>query len=208
VTAAEPVEERDDEPGDAGDDVDAEASGVRRARRRKSARRNRIEWVVVIVGAVVVAVLLRAFAIQAFYIPSASMEPTLEIGDRVLVNKVSYRIGELERGDVVVFERPPNAIGGTVEELIKRVIGLPGDSIEAHDGRVFIDGEAIDEPWLPAGTFTPDFALAEVPPGHVFVLGDNRGNSQASNQFGPVDNDLIIGRAFVIVWPPGRWGGL
>jgi signal peptidase I len=205
VSAAQPVEDRDEPDGAA---ADVEASGVRKARRRKSARRNRIEWAIVIVGAVLVAVLLRAFAIQAFYIPSASMEPTLEIGDRVLVNKLTYRIREPERGDVVVFERPPNAIGGTVDELIKRVIGLPGDSIEAHDGQVFIDDEPIEEPWLPDRTFTPDFAEAVVPPGHVFVLGDNRGNSQASNQFGPIDNDLIIGRAFVIVWPPGRWGGL
>ncbi|MGH9247483.1 MAG: signal peptidase I [Acidimicrobiales bacterium] len=183
-------------------------TGIRRARRKKSSRRNMVEWAIVVVGAVLIAVVLRSVAIQAFYIPSASMEPTLEIGDRVLVNKLTYRVREPRRGDIVVFERPVAAIGGTVDDLIKRVIGLPGEVIEAHDGRVFVDGEELEEPWLADGTSTPDFAANQVPPGHVFVLGDNRSNSEASNRFGPVDDDLIVGRAFVLIWPLDRIGGL
>jgi signal peptidase I len=182
--------------------------GTRRARRRQSSRRNAIEWVIVVAGAVVVAIVLRWLVVQAFYIPSASMEPTLEIGDRVLVNKLAYRFGEPERGDIVVFERPPASATSGVDDLIKRVIGLPGETIEAHDGLVFVDGQPLEEPWLPDGTFTPDFAPDEVPEGSVFVLGDNRTNSEASNQFGPIDDELIVGRAFVRIWPVSRAGGL
>jgi signal peptidase I len=192
---------------------DAETSpspptGVRRARRRQSSRRNAVEWAIVIVGAVLVAIVLRWLVVQAFYIPSASMEPTLEIGDRVLVNKLAYRFGEPERGDIVVFERPPNSGAGIIDDLIKRVIGLPGEVVEARDGAVFVDGRQLEEPWLPEGAFTPDFAPVEVPADHVFVLGDNRPNSEASNRFGPIDEDLIVGRAFVRIWPIGRAGGL
>lgn len=188
--------------------TDIKSTGIRRTRRRRSSRRNALEWAIVIVGAVLVAVLLRWLVVQAFYIPSASMEPALEVGDRVLVNKLAYRLGEPERGDIVVFERPPNSGAGAVDDLIKRVIGLPGETIEAHDGRVFIDGEKLAEPWLAEGTVTPDFAAAEVPSGHVFVLGDNRPNSEASNRFGPIDDDLIVGRAFVRIWPLARVSGL
>jgi signal peptidase I len=184
------------------------STGGRRARRRQSSRRNAIEWAIVIVGAVLVAIVLRWLVVQAFYIPSASMEPTLEIGDRVLVNKLAYRFGEPKRGDIVVFERPPNSGAGSVDDLIKRVIGLPGETIEAHDGAVFVNGEQLDEPWLAEGTFTPDFAAFPVPDDHVFVLGDNRPNSEASNQFGPVPDELLVGRAFVRIWPISRAGGL
>jgi signal peptidase I len=209
VTAAEP--EPDPDRPDLEPVAPAESAtstGVRKARRRQSSRRNFVEWVVVVVGAVLVAILLRWLVVQAFYIPSASMEPTLEIGDRVLVNKLAYRFGEPERGDIVVFARPPASSANGVDDLIKRVIGLPGETIEAHDGQVFIDGRQLDEPWLPEGTLTPDFAAAEVPDHNVFVLGDNRTNSEASNQFGPISDDLIVGRAFVRIWPLSRAGGL
>jgi signal peptidase I len=88
------------------------------------------------------------------------------------------------------------------------VIGLPGETIEAHDGKVFVDGVELSEPWLAEGTMTPDFAPEEVPPDHVFVLGDNRPNSEASNRFGPIPEDLIVGRAFVRIWPLSRISGL
>jgi signal peptidase I len=209
VTAAEPAPDPDrpDLEPVAAAETEA-ATGVRKARRRQSSRRNAVEWFVVIVGAVLVAILLRWLVVQAFYIPSASMEPTLEIGDRVLVNKLAYRFGEPERGDIVVFARPPASSANGVDDLIKRVIGLPGETIEAHDGQVFVDGHALDEPWLPDGILTPDFAQAEVPDDNVFVLGDNRTNSEASNQFGPISDDLIVGRAFVRIWPISRAGGI
>lgn len=217
MTSAEPtrVRELDEgerpEPGRPGDGVLDEAlapPGSRRRRRRRSGRRNLIEWVVVIVGALVVAFVIKTFFLQAFYIPSDSMEPTLRDGDRVLVNKVSYRVHDVNRGDIVVFKRPASAATGGIEDLIKRVVALPGETVEGRDGRVLVDGAELDEPYLDEAVLTPDFTEVEVPPGHVFVLGDNRTNSQASNVFGPIDEALIVGRAFVRVWPLDNVGGL
>jgi signal peptidase I len=202
----------DDEPIEATDAV-APASGERRKRRKRSSRRNTIEWIIVIAGALLVAFVIKTFLIQAFYIPTGSMEPTLKVGDRVLVNKLSYDLHDVHRGDIVVFERPDNAGPGDTEDLIKRVVALPGETVEARDGRVYVDGERLEEPYLEPGMETPDFAVGragpvEVPEGHVFVLGDNRGNSSASNVFGPIEEDLIVGRAFIRVWPIGDFGGL
>jgi len=162
----------------------------------------------VIIGALTVAFVIKTFLLQAFFIPSGSMEPTLRVGDRVLVNKMSYRLHDVNRGDIIVFERPPNATPGGVEDLIKRVVALPGETVEARDGKIFVDGEPLAEPYLADGVTTPDFAEAEVPADHVFVLGDNRANSQASNVFGPVSEGLIVGRAFVRVWPLDNLGGV
>ena len=194
-----------DEPAD---DTDEDAP------RRQSSRRAAIEWVIVIGGAVVVALVIKTLLLQAFYIPSSSMEPTLHLGDRVLVNKLSYHLHGIHRGDIVVFERPRNSAAGDVPDLIKRVVALPGESVEVQGGKVFVDHHPLDEPYLPKGTITPDFTATgcspqcKVPTGHVFVLGDNRGNSQASNIFGPIDDDLIVGRAFVRIWPIKRIGGI
>ena len=182
--------------------------------RRQSSRRAAIEWAVVILGAVVVALVIKTFLLQAFYIPTQSMEPTLHVGDRVLVNKLSYDLHDVNRGDIVVFERPPNAASGEIEDLIKRVIALPGDTVEVREGYVYVNGEKIEEPYLMAQGKTDPFRapgcspICTVPDGHVFVLGDNRQNSQASNIFGPIDEDLIVGRAFVRIWPLGRLGGI
>ena len=101
--------------------------------------------------AVLVAVLLRAFVVQTFFIPSGSMEPTLQIGDRILVNKLSYHLHGVDRGDIVVFSRPPaeNCGGPEVNDLVKRVIGLPGDVVSLSGGYVYIDGKRLDESWLP-----------------------------------------------------------
>jgi signal peptidase I len=173
-----------------------------------SSRRAAIEWAIVIVGAVLVALVIKTFLLQAFYIPSGSMEPTLHVHDRVLVNKLSYKLHDVHRGDIVVFERPPNAAASDIQDLIKRVVGLPGDTIEARDGKVYVNDAVLSEPYLPKGTTTPSFARQTVPKGHVFVLGDNRQNSSASNVFGPIDEDLIVGRAFIRIWPLSRLGGL
>jgi signal peptidase I len=178
-----------------------------------------MEWVAVIVGALVVALVIKTFLFQAFYIPSASMEPTLGKGDRVLVNKVSYKLHDVHRGDVVVFEIPKASIGDDgIKDLIKRVIGLPGDTIESRDGAVYINERRLDEPYLPPDTKTGDPANASnpsierqvVPEGTVFVMGDNRGNSHDSRYAdrGPIPIDSIVGRAFVIVWPPGKTASL
>lgn len=174
----------------------------------RSPLRNLIEWLVVIGGALLVALLIKTFLFQAFYIPSASMQPTLTEGDRVLVNKVSYRMHGVNRGDVIVFERPPNEPPSEIDDLIKRVVGLPGETVEGRDGVVFIDGRPLDEPYLPNEVITQPFPPIEIPPGHLFVMGDNRGDSRDGRAFGPIDEDLIVGRAFVKVWPLSRIGGL
>lgn len=186
-------------------------SPIRRRRRQRSSTRNAIEWLVVIIGAVVVALLIKTFVVQAFRIPSDSMVPTLQDGDRVLVNKLSYDAHDVNRGDVVVFHRPPNlaAAEGDPEDLIKRVIGLPGETVSSRDGVVYIDDRRLTEPYLPEGTTTFNLdAPITVPDGHILVMGDNRGNSTDGRSFGPIPIDTVIGRAFVIMWPPGRFGGL
>jgi signal peptidase I len=181
-----------------------------------------------IVVALVVAVIIKTFLIQAFYIPSASMRDTLLEGDRVMVNKLSYRFGEPSRGDIIVFDSPlepdgesesfvgavlrhiGEALGLSTPDsaLIKRVIATEGQVIEISNNSVFIDGVPIDEPYLQARVQMGDFGPLTVPDDHVFVMGDNRNQSEDSRRFGPVPVEDIIGRAFVRVWPASRWGGL
>ncbi len=169
---------------------------------RGSSSRAIIEWVVIIVAALTVAIVVKTFLIQAFYIPSGSMEPTLKPGDRVLVNKLSYKLHDVHRGDIVVFKRPPSeADDPTIKDLIKRVIGLPGDRIEGRDGVVYINGQPLKEPYLPPGTTTTTLPLQTVSAGQYFVMGDNRGNSKDSRFIGTIPKNLIVGRAFVRVWP-------
>jgi len=167
-----------------------------------------LEWVGVIVGALLVALLIKTFLLQAFYIPSRSMEPTLRIGDRVLVNKLSYKVHDINRGDIVVFERPKDEPPDAIKDLIKRVIGLPGETVSTQNGQVYIDGRPLDEPYLPAGTVTDNLPPTKVPEDEVFVMGDNRGDSRDSRYFGPIDEGLIVGRAFVRIWPVTHLGFL
>jgi signal peptidase I len=170
--------------------------------RRPSGWRNALEWVAIIVGALLVALVIKTFLLSAFYIPSESMTPTLKVGDRVMVNKISYDLHSVHRGDIVVFKRPPSeAEDPTIKDLIKRVIGLPGETIEARDGKVYIDGRLLNEPYLPAGTETLNLPPRTVPSGQYFVMGDNRMNSKDSRYIGPIPKSLIVGRAFVRVWP-------
>jgi signal peptidase I len=164
--------------------------------RKKDGFRNVVEWVVIIGGAFLVAFVVKTFLIQAFFIPSGSMLPTLHEDDRVLVNKLSYDLHDVHRGDLVVFERPENEAAGQIKDLIKRVVGLPGERIESRDGAVYIDG-----PYLADGAETTGLEPQTVPEGHVFVMGDNRGDSMDSRVFHAIDEDLIVGRAFVRVWP-------
>jgi signal peptidase I len=168
----------------------------------KKASRNAVEWVAIVLGALVVALVVKTFLIQAFYIPSLSMYSTLDEGDRVLVNKLSYRLHDINREDLVVFERPDNVPDNGIEDLIKRVIGLEGEVLEGREGIVYVDGKPLDEGYLDEGTTTSDFGPVTVPEGHIYVLGDNRENSEDSRSaMGPVDMDLVVGRAFVRVWP-------
>ena len=191
-----PPEPPEDEPDEA-------TAGEQKQRKRKkeSGLRNAVEWVVIIGGAFLVAFVVKTFLIQAFFIPSGSMLPTLHEDDRVLVNKLSYDLHDVHRGDLVVFERPENEAAGQIKDLIKRVVGLPGERIESRDGAVYIDGDLLEEPYLADGAETTGLEPQTVPEGHVFVMGDNRGDSMDSRVFHAIDEDLIVGRAFVRVWP-------
>jgi signal peptidase I len=167
-----------------------------------STTRDLIHWTVVVAGALLVALVVKLFLFQAFMIPSESMAPALAVGDRVLVNKISYRLHDVHRGDLIVFERPPLAQApGDDSDLVKRVIGLPGETIEARDGIVLVDGEAIAERYLPDAVTTADFAAVTLGSDELWVMGDNRGNSRDSRVFGPVPEEYVFGRAFVRVWP-------
>lgn len=206
-----------------------------------------------------IALLIKAFLVQAFYIPSASMEPTLHIGDRVLVNKLSYRFGAPQRGDVVVFHDPypdpceardgeaapagcergfgRKALDWFAEvfglptadtrDFIKRIVALPGETVQIQEGQVYVCGKPscipINLDGTPKDGRKIDFEHTSdegpqndrdnvpafpVPEGQYYVLGDNRGNSSDSRNFKGIDRDSIIGKAFVVVWPPNRFGGL
>ncbi len=207
----DPAEEHDPVP-----DRSPATSGWRRA----------LEIPGLVVFAAVVAILLKAFVAQAFFIPSASMEPQLRAGDRVVVSRLAYHLHEPRRGDVVVFSDPDGDTGSdhsfllvrlgrdalqTVglmrpddKELIKRIIALPGETVEGHDNSVYIDGRPLIEPYLPDDVVISDFAPYRVPADHVFVMGDNRTNSKDSRFFKAVPVDSIVGRAIARIWPPGR----
>lgn len=160
---------------------------------------------ILVVSFVLVFGFVRPFVVEAFVIPSESMVPTLLVGDRVLANKFIYRFTEPERGDVVVFE----SVEGGGEDLIKRIVGVPGDTIMVRNGQLYVNGELQNERYV--NLELPDvsyFGPTEVPPGHVFVMGDNRSNSRDSRFFGPVPYENIEGEAFVRFWPPNRIGTL
>jgi len=176
-------------------------------RRRRAVWLVGLEWAILIGGALIAALLIKAFLFQAFYIPSESMSPTLEVHDRVLVSKLSYRMHPVHRGDIIVFKAPPN-VDPSVKDLVKRVISLPGETIAARtDGHVYINGKVLNEPWLPEGVRTePGFAPIKIPPNSYYVLGDNRPNSRDSRYFPThfVQKKDIIGRVFLRIWPLSR----
>jgi signal peptidase I len=158
---------------------------------------------------IVLALGIRTFVAEARYIPSGSMEPTLEINDRLVVEKISYYFNPPERGDIVVFWPPDNLFpeGKRRDAFIKRIIGIPGDTIEVADGTVFLNGEPLAEDYIkaePTYTWGPE----TVPADSYLVLGDNRNSSFDSHSWGFVPAENIIGKAVVRFWPPNRIGGL
>ena len=184
------------------------------------------EIVVLAAVAVLVAFLMKATVAQAFYIPSPSMVPQLEVRDKIVVSKLAYHLHDPRRGDIVVFDCPPEVttckraphrilplrllhdLGEAIglvqpdkDEFIKRVIGLPGDRVEAHDGSVFVNGHRLVEPYLPKSVQTDDFDQQTVPAGRLWVMGDNRGDSEDSRIFGPIDRRKIVGRTVLRIWP-------
>ena len=210
------------EPGGDARVVDAE-TGVagsgesEEATKSSNPSKTAIEWVLLIGAALLIALVVKAFLFQAFYIPSDSMVPTLKTNDRVIVNKLSYKLHPVHRGDIVVFKTPkgPNGepIDPTIKDLIKRVIALPGETVSAQGGKVYIDGRPLDESYLPAGTVTDCsrfnsscFPKDPLPADEYWVMGDNREGSRDSRYFGPISKNEIVGRAFLRVWPLSRIG--
>jgi signal peptidase I len=186
-----------------------------------------VELVTIVAVALGLALGIQAFLVKPFRIPSESMVPTLEIGQRVLVDRVSFRFGDPDRGDIVVFKPPagqPSVCGvqrpsdqpcpeGTAERsdtnFIKRVVGLPGDRLKVIEGSVYINGKRQDEPFARLDRDCPTCNLPReitIPKGEYYMMGDNRGESADSREWGPVPKKWIIGKAFMTYWPPGRIG--
>jgi len=177
--------------------------------------RTALEWMVVFAAATLFALLLQLTTAQVFTIPSGSMTPTLEVGDRVVVNKWSYRFGSPHRGDLVVFTRPKGFDTGD-DDLIKRVVATAGETVTIADNRLLVDGVPLDEPYLPEGTPTLPVgdhpcttdAPCVIPDGHVWVMGDNRTNSTDSRYFDSIPVSSIVGQAELCIWPLSRAGRL
>ena len=185
------------------------------------------ELPVLIVVALGIAILVKAFVVQAFFIPSGSMEDTLQINDRVLVSKFSYRIGEPKYPNVVVFESPlsqriPEPDPGPVQSLIdnlmeglglqsseqdfiKRVIATEGQTVQVKEGSVYVDDRKLEEPYIKEVVPMQDYGPTTVGADKVFVMGDNRNNSEDSRVFGPIPKSSIVGKAFVLIWPLDRF---
>ena len=186
-------------PEPAADGAGAELTRKQRAKANR--KKQGYEWLILVAASLAVALVVRGFLIQAFYIPSESMVPTLVKNDRVLVNKLSYKLHDVHRGDIVVFKAPPGAATAQVKDLIKRVVGLPGETIEGRNGSIFINSKPLDEPYLSPDVRSRDFPPEKIPPDKIYVLGDNRQDSRDSTFFHAVDEGAIVGRAFVKIWP-------
>ena len=170
-------------------------------KKKKSSLREMVE---VIVTALVLAFLIKTFVVGNFWIPSESMVPTIEVNDKVIVTNFSYWFEGPKRGDVVVFRYPLD----TKKDYIKRCIGLPGETVEFRDSKLYVNGQLVEEPYLPEGLVFEDYGPIEVPEGQYFMCGDNRNHSSDSRVWGFVEKRLIIGKAQVIYWPFDRWSTL
>jgi signal peptidase I len=170
-------------------------------------RRHVAEWIAVLLVAVLGSFLIRVYVIQTFLVPSGSMLPTLQIGDRLIVDKIPGLAHSIHRGDIIVFHRAPDDDDPQYPILVKRVIGLPGETISSKGDTIYIDGRAIAEPWLAAIAKTPgcaqpafDISTTRIPQGQYFVMGDCRNNSSDSRFWGTVPVQNIIGRVFLVIW--------
>lgn len=180
--------------------------------RKSKILRELVEFLIVIVAAVVITTVLRAFVIDQYKIPSGSMEPTIEIGDRLFAEKVTYRFGQPMPGDIVTFDDPIEA--GRV--LIKRCIAVEGQTVDLIDGKVVVDGIALDEPYTQGKPSSPLDTMTGVtlsypftiPADSIWVMGDNRTNSLDSRYFGPIPDDKLIGRALFRSLPLDRFGAI
>ena len=200
--APDPADAIDPVPGDP--DAGAEP-GADDDRLLSPGARAFFDWILVVGIALFVAIVVRTFVLAHYQVEGQSMFSTLHPGDRVFVNKLSYRLHDPNRGDVVVLHE---LTGSTERALIKRVIALPGETIEIDNCEVFINGFRLDEPYLDEGMCTSWEGATEpvlIEPDHVFVMGDNRGQSSDSRSLGQISEDDLVGRAFVVFWPRADW---
>ena len=173
-----------------------------------------VEWVIILVVALLVSVGLRTYAFQTFFIPSGSMEPTLQIGDRIVVDKLAVDWGTIHRGDILVFKSPPteNCGGAPVTDLVKRVVGIPGDHIYSVGNTIYVNGLKFNENWSHTEPLGNAIATANNPivvsPNHYFMMGDNHSDSCDSRMWGTITRSDVIGKAFFRVWPLTRLGFL
>jgi signal peptidase I len=203
-------------PDDLGGPEGRAAGGPLAARKAPPSRRRVLAgWAVCLAVALLLAFGIRAFAFQAFSIPTTSMVPTLDVHDRILVLKAFFNWHQLREGDIVVFTHPPrdHCPGPADSDLVKRVIGLPGQTIYSADGILYVDGRRLREPYLPSydplGPPIPGASRqhpVRVPPGEFYMMGDNRAISCDSRFWGPIKGSSIIGRVVMLLWRHGRPG--
>ena len=162
------------------------------------------EWIVIIVVAFVLSLVIRNFVIDTRIVPTGSMLPTIQLDDRLIVDRLFYKFDMINRGDIVVFKSTKDMVSEE-EDLVKRVIGLPGEEIQIKNGKVFVNGKALYEPYI-AEAPAYEYGPVTVPPNSYFMLGDNRNDSKDSHIWGFVDSDLILGRVWIRYWPLDRFG--
>lgn len=179
----------------------------RSSTRAGSRRRVVVEWLVIVAIAVAFSVVVRLYVFQTFSIPSKSMLPTLHVGDRIVVDKLSVEFGTINIGDIVVFKAPAAVAGDcgdTVADLVKRVIGLPGDHLTSKGNTIYVNGKPLKENWSHYEPLGPPIGHVTVPKGRYFMMGDNHNNSCDSRTWGTVPRSSIIGKVFLRVWPLSR----
>ncbi len=190
--------------------LDVDEAPAKKARPR-SRSRSLIEWSIVAVIAVVASLLIRTFAFQTYFIPSGSMEPTLQVGDRIVVSKLSVELGTIHRGDILVFKAPPAVLtdcGDAVADLVKRVIGLPGDHLTSAGNTIYVNGVPLAQPWTHVATLGRPIGNVYVAKNHYFMMGDNESDSCDSRYWGTIPRSSIIGKAVLRIWPLSRFGFL
>jgi signal peptidase I len=184
---------------------DVESSPIPETHRSRF--RSPIEWAIVVVVAVIVSLLIRTFVLQTFSIPSASMMPTLQKGDRIIVSKLGVEFGTIHTGDILVFKAPKavaTVCADTDADLVKRVIGLPGQTLTSKDNTIYVNGKPLVQPWTHNSVLGTAIGTIKVPPNHYFMMGDNESDSCDSRFWGTIPRSSIIGKAFIRIWPLSR----
>jgi signal peptidase I len=174
----------------------------------KSRHRGVVEWILVVVAAVLVSLLVRTYVLQTFYIPSGSMKPTLYEGNRIVVDKLAVEFGTINIGDIVVFKAPPDVnkdCTDPVADLVKRVIGVPGDTLTSHGNTIYVNGAPLNENWSHYEPLGPAINKITLRPGQYFMMGDNHAASCDSRYWGTVPRSDIIGKVFLKFWPLSQW---